>query len=181
MGRALSHVGLWRMAIARAQPITIAEDDAIFHLQFDGLAASVIATLPADWDLVLWGWNFDSILAFDLLPGISPCVSRFDQGQLRNATAKFQIRALSPKAYRLLRAFGSVCYSVSPTGANKLLEQSLPIRPMTVAFPTIDPAFPNRGIDIVMNASYSSIGAFVSFPPLVVTRNDNAISTVRAG
>jgi glycosyl transferase family 25 len=181
IGCALSHIGLWRMAMDRRQPLTVAEDDAIFHLQFDILAASVIATLPMDWDLVLWGWNFDSILAFDLLPGISPCVARFNQDQLRNATAKFQLRALGPKAYRLLRAFGSVCYSVSPAGANKLLAHSLPIRPLAVAFPTVDPAFPNRGIDIVMNAAYSSIAAFVSFPPLVVTRNDNAVSTVQPG
>jgi GR25 family glycosyltransferase involved in LPS biosynthesis len=181
IGCALSHMGLWRKAVAHAQPITIAEDDAVLHLQFDSLAVGLISTLPADWDLVLWGWNFDSILAFDLLPGISPCVARFDQNQLRNATAKFQTRALSPRAYRLLRAFGSVCYSVSPAGANKLLTQSLPIRPMTVAFPTVDPAFPNLGIDIVMNAAYSHIAAFVSFPPLVVTCNDRAISTVQTG
>jgi glycosyl transferase, family 25 len=179
LGCALSHVGLWRMAADHAEPITVAEDDAIFHAQFDRLAAGIMAMLPANWDLVLWGWNFDSILCFDFLPGISPCVARFSQDQLRSATAKFQTRTFSPQAYRLLRAFGSVCYSVSAAGASKLLRQSLPIRPMTVAFPTVDAEFPNRGIDIVMNAAYPDVGAFVSFPPLVITRNDNARSTVQ--
>jgi glycosyl transferase, family 25 len=181
LGCAVSHVMLWKMAAAGDEPITIVEDDAIFNSQFAALAKDMIATLPADWDLVLWGWNFDSILCFDLLPGISPCVARFNQDQLRSATTKFQSRALNPRAYRLLRAFGSVCYSVSPSGASKLMAQSLPIRPMTVAFPTVDPQFPNHGIDIVMNAAYPNLSAFVSFPPLVVTRNDSAASTVHAG
>jgi glycosyl transferase family 25 len=181
LGCALSHIALWQKAMAGDKPITITEDDAIFNSQFAVLSAGLIATLPADWDLVLWGWNFDSILCFDLLPGISPCVARFSEVLLRNATTKFQKRVLNPVAYRLLRGFGTLCYSISPTGAKKLLAQSLPIRPMTVAFPTVDPAFPNCGIDIVMNAAYPNLSAFVSFPPLVVTRNDKTISTIQSG
>jgi GR25 family glycosyltransferase involved in LPS biosynthesis len=179
LGCALSHIFFWEAAMAEKEEITVCEDDAIFHHRFLELAPRLIASLPSDWGLVMWGWNFDSILWLDLMPGISPCLATFDQDQMRKAADDYQRQNLSPFLFPLLRSYGTVCYTVSPTGAKRLLENGLPLRPFTLPFPTINPQFPNNGIDIVMNSLYSSIHAYVSFPPLVITKNDHGVSTVR--
>ncbi|MGH7119445.1 MAG: glycosyltransferase family 25 protein, partial [Acetobacteraceae bacterium] len=71
VGNALSHLRLWNRATGLREPITVAEDDAIFHRGFEQLAPDVIAQLPPDWHIIFWGWNFDSCTIFDLLPGVS--------------------------------------------------------------------------------------------------------------
>jgi glycosyl transferase, family 25 len=59
VGLAMPHVALWDLAIKTGTTLTLAEDDAIFHSRFDACAPDVIGTLPADWDVILWGFNFD--------------------------------------------------------------------------------------------------------------------------
>ncbi len=181
IGCALSHLHFWEAAAAGPTAVTVCEDDAIFHHGFLEHALRLLASLPEDWDLVLWGWNFDSILLFDLLPGVSPCLGVFDQAKLRGAADHYQRLPLTPGLFRLVRAFGTVCYTLSPSGARKLLDRCLPIQPFTIPFPMVNPEFPNNGIDIAMNREYEAVNAYVSLPPLVVTANDHALSTVRAG
>jgi len=178
LGCAMSHIFFWEAAVAQTSDITVCEDDAIFHPAFPELAPKLISALPADWDLVLWGWNFDSILYFDLLPGVTPCVAQFNQDGLRAGVEEFRTSPVAPQLFRLLRAFGTVCYTISERGAHRLLEACLPLRPLTVSFPLVSSAFPNNGIDIAMNSQYPQLSAYVSLPPLVVTRNDHACSTV---
>ena len=83
LGLALSHFALWREAIESGNTVTICEDDAIFNRDFLHAADKVISRLPTDWDLVLWGWNFDASLMMDLLPGVSPCLVHCDVEQMR--------------------------------------------------------------------------------------------------
>jgi GR25 family glycosyltransferase involved in LPS biosynthesis len=177
IGCALSHLSLWERAFNDNKTMTVAEDDAIFHGQFEKLARGVIATLPAAWDIILWGWNFDSILLFDMLPGVSPCLGRFDQQSLRASVPVFRQAALVPGAYKLRRAFGTICYSISPQGAGRLHRHCVPIRPMDVFYPGLNSTLPNTGIDHMMNAAYPNLQAFVCFPPLVITENNHATST----
>ena len=179
LGCALSHLVQWDLAAKGISPITVAEDDAIFHLQFEVLADKVSSSLPADWDLILWGWNFDSILAFDMLPGVSSCVGIFNQEDLRANTDRYQNMHLTPVAYRLQRAFGTVCLTVSPAGADKLLRHCLPIRRMETFYPILNRSLPNMGIDNMLNELYPRINAYVSVPPLVITKNEPARSTVQ--
>jgi GR25 family glycosyltransferase involved in LPS biosynthesis len=181
IGCALSHIFFWEAAVTQKTQITICEDDAIFHRTFSAAAPKLLASLPPDWDLVMWGWNFDSILMFDLMPGISQCLGTFNQELMREAANEFQSASLSPQLFRLLRGFGTVCYTISEGGAHKLMARSIPLRPITVSFPRINPAFPNNGIDIVMNDAYPELNAYVSFPPLVITKNEHEVSTVLPG
>jgi len=179
IGAALSHLSLWEKAAKEDVALTIAEDDAVFNAGFEVEAERVIASLGANWDFVLWGWNFDSYLLFEFLPGASPCLAQFDQPQLRSGLTTFQQLRIAAVPYRLSRAFGIVCYSISPQGARKLLEYCVPLRDMHVWFWGLNESKVNNGIDIMMNASYPQINAYVSFPPLVVTRNDTRSSTVQ--
>src|SRR5271154_6628293 len=179
IGAALSHLWLWAEADKEDVALTIAEDDAVFNVGFEEEAGRVIASLGADWDFVMWGWNFDSYLLFEFLPGVTPCLAQFAQPLLRAGLTTFQQLRIAAVPYRLSRAFGTVCYSISPQGARKLLEYCVPLRYMHVWFWGLNKWKVNNGIDIVMNACYPQINAYVSFPPLVVTRNDTGASTVQ--
>jgi glycosyl transferase, family 25 len=126
--------------------------------------------------VILWSWNFDSYLFFDWLPGVSPCLASFDQDKLRTGLDAFQRSDLAPKGYRLMRAFGLVCYSVTPAGARKLHQQCLPIKPMSIYFPGLNRTLANMQVDYMTNDLYPRINAYVCFPPLAVTENDHVQS-----
>jgi hypothetical protein len=50
---------------------------------------------------------------------------------------------------------------------------------METFYPLLNRTLPNRGIDNMMNELYPKINAYVCFPPLVITKNDHALSTVQ--
>ena len=187
LGCAFSHLALWDQVIQSGAPRTICEDDGIANRHFDAGVAAVMALLPGDWDFVLWGWNADHSLLFDMLPGASPCLAICQNALLVDGAHRFQELALRPRPFPLMRAIGTVCYSISPAGARKLKPFCLPIRDMVVRFPLParegEPAegfvSRNNGIDIMLNEAYARIKAFVSVPPLVITENDQGASTVR--
>lgn len=178
IGNALSHRRVWQQAVATAAPITVLEDDAALCANFVAEATRVIGTLGADWDYIQWGWNFDTVLMFALLPGISPSVALFDQDAMRRALPQFHARDVETRAFRLQRSLGIPAYTISPQGAAKLLSVSEPLRQLQVSFPVIG-VFANLSIDYVMSAYYERMNAFVAFPPLVLTANDHGISTVQ--
>lgn len=179
VGCALSHLALWERAIQTAAALTLCEDDAIFNPGFPEAAEAALAGLPPDWDFVMWGWNFDSYLTFQMLPGVSPCVASFDQRAMSAGIRNFQQQTIAFQLYRLLRGFGTICYSISPKGAAALYRHCLPLRPMPVYFPGLNRTMANTGIDVMMNATYPAINAFVSFPPLVLAENEASGSTVQ--
>ena len=49
LGCALSHIALWRMAIAEDRIITVVEDDAILAPDFVAARDAFVRTLPAEW------------------------------------------------------------------------------------------------------------------------------------
>lgn len=187
VGCALSHAALWESAIAEPQPTTICEDDAILKHRFDHHAAEVMRTLPADWDLILWGFNFDLFLIFEMLPGVSHCLAQFEQERMRAAAAAFQEQSADSRAFRLSWAFGIPCYTVSPAGARALRNRLVPFRPMTLPCPQGIRAAPNMpyyrvlGVDGAMNSVYRELNAFVCVPPLAISKNDRAASTIQTG
>jgi glycosyl transferase, family 25 len=179
LGNALSHVALWEIAASNALPVTICEDDAIFNGHFRESSSSLLAELPPDWHIVFWGWNFSSVLWFHMLPNVLSSISHFDQEMLRRGMSSFQTAILRPQAFKLIQTFGTVCYSVSPEGARLLRQLCLPIRNMTIAIPPLQRVLANQALDVLLNNFYRSLNSFVSFPPLVVTKNERLTSTVR--
>jgi GR25 family glycosyltransferase involved in LPS biosynthesis len=179
IGCALSHIALWEQVALTGKNSTICEDDAIFHARFDALSAQLLGQLPADWDLVYWGWNYDSPLAFTM-PGMATCLALCDYENVRVKTADFQNYAVAPTMVRLEQAFGTVCYSLSPAAARALLAFCLPIRWMQVpSRATKRGLMPNIGIDVMMSAAFGGLKAFASLPPLVVAQYDWDASTIR--
>ena len=116
------------------------------------------------------------MLCFDLC-GISSCAAIFDASQMLNAMERFKTVTFTPTLYALQRAYGTVCYTLSPRGAATLLERALPLRPLEVFFPGLNKKMPNTGIDVVLSSLYPQILALVSFPPLVLTKHERHRST----
>jgi GR25 family glycosyltransferase involved in LPS biosynthesis len=186
LGAALSHVSLWQTAIESNETLTIAEDDAIFHSQFEVQAPELINTLPTDWDFILWGWNFDLFLCFEMMAGVSFSLCQFEQDRLRENIAQFQQQPIATRAFKLRWAFGIPCYSITPKGARALQSKCLPLRPTIASFPPaarVPPHaqhFRNVGIDSAMNNAWAELNAYICFPPMVVSRNEANKSTIQA-
>jgi glycosyl transferase family 25 len=71
LGNAHSHIELWRTATESEEIVTVAEDDAIFAQHFISASEAFLRKLPTDWDIVLWGWNFDAFLWVEIPEGVS--------------------------------------------------------------------------------------------------------------
>lgn len=175
-GAALSHFGLWDRAIKSGQSLTVAEDDAIFRQDFVQVHAQILAGLR-DWDFVLWGFNLDSVLALQYMPGIVAGV-HFDYIGVVQNEEYFQTYCEYPAPVRLQRAFGLPAYSVSPEGARKLKAGCFPLKNFSLNYPLLGD-LPNEGLDVATSRVYPSINAFVSLPPLVISKNDQSITTIQ--
>jgi GR25 family glycosyltransferase involved in LPS biosynthesis len=175
-GAALSHYCLWNEAISSGRALTVAEDDAIFRLDFAKTHDALLASL-GDWDIVLWGWNLDSILAMQGMPGMTAAMY-FDTVQVLERIEDFQSFSGRPGLFRLDKCFGLPAYSISPAGAARLKARCFPLTRFSINIPLLGD-FPNNGIDVATNRAYPAVNAFVSFPPLAITRNDQAITTIQ--
>lgn len=179
LGCATSHLLLWQEAAATGTTLTILEDDAILRHDFHEQSAAVLAQLDPDWDMVVWGWNFDSILSLNIMPGVSRAVTLFDQNSMRAGAAQFQAMTGTPAALRLDKCFGTPAYTISPAGARKFLRECLPLKNFEVFFPVLNKTVANNGIDIALNRVYSKLATYCSLPPLAITPNDAATSLIQ--
>lgn len=174
-----SHVTLWKGVVANGEPVTICEDDALLHERFMQRSAELIASKQENWDVILWGWNMDSVLDCDLMPGISSAAMTFRTSEFAANLSRFHELDFEPKLFALRKAFGTLCYSISARGAAKFLKQVVPLMPMDVWFPILNKRIRNTGVDIMMNDMYQKSDSFVCVPPLAVSPNHVAESTVQ--
>ena len=173
-GCVLSHLLLWKRIAAGSEPTTVCEDDAVLRADF---AAHLNRVTPKlSWDLILWGWNFDSPVLLEGLPGIAATV-QFDQGALRRNVEKFRQATGECVLVPLRWAYGTPCYSITPEGACKFLDVCQPLL-SAERFATTSGSIPNLGIDTIMSVAYSCTPAYgqtksyAAIPPLVATRNE---------
>jgi GR25 family glycosyltransferase involved in LPS biosynthesis len=176
LGCALSHLALWRLAIAEDRIITVAEDDVILARDFASAHEAFVQRLPADWSIVLWGWNFDRSVWAEIPEGVAKSVLTFDQDALRENIEVFRGAEVTHAPVRLRHAFGTLAYTVSPAGAKGLLELCLPLARRFIQFDGFGIGIPNNGIDCMMNTAYPKLRAYVCVPPLAVSENRQDIS-----
>jgi len=177
MGGAISHFTLWQRVHESGEPATICEDDAILHRQFEEKSAALLGSLGADWDVVYWGWNFDSVLVADI-PNLGRTRMEFNEAEMRLNAHRYLRSSVSPNLLKLAHAFGTFCYSISPAGARKLLSCMRPLRAMDVFVPGLNRKLRNRSKDVALNAYLKDCNGFVSFPPLALSPNDKTKSTI---
>ena len=180
IGSSLSHVRLWEEAIETRRAVTICEDDVVFNRHFTTASRALLHALPAGWDFVLWGWNFDVYTAYELVRGAGTCIAHLDQNSLANGLAEFQAQRFTPQPFRLIRAFGQPCYTISPRGAAALRQACLPLRAATVQLPEVGGHVVAQDVGVLAPGVYPSINAYLCWPPLAATPNDPTRSTVLA-
>ncbi len=179
LGCMMSHIKLWEHAIESGEITTVCEDDAIFNIDFRRFALELISALPDDTDIIYWGWNFDAQTAIELIPGLSPFTGGFGRNPHPGEIDAFQRSPVNRVPYRLLRAFGIVCYTITPNGARRLRALCLPVRDEIWEFPEIRLRIANMGLDVGMANALPGIHAFCCFPPLVMSLNDSRCSTIQ--
>lgn len=182
IGCAVSHLTLWRHAIAQRTNLLIFEDDAYCRHDIGAQVARLLAELR-DWDVILLGCNSDAILSVKFSRHWSFAgyfsVLHPSLDQLRNFA---EIRT-NVAAVRLNNAFGTCAYLVSPRGAQKLATV-FPLENRPVLLPRRETHFEYDtfycdSIDTLMNTLYSHMSAYVAFPPLAMPQNDPGTSTTR--
>jgi hypothetical protein len=151
--------------------LTIFEDDALSHPVFDEHRLAVLAQLPTDWDIILWGFIYDPLfLWIDL--GFSASEMRFyDRTEPFTWSDTSDGRPIY-HPHRLRHAYGTQAYSISPRGARRLLGSVLPLKKQFVPFPGTSIVDQDQGIDGAMNLAYPTLQSYVCIPPLVVQRDD---------
>ena len=170
-GSALSHRGLWKKCIELNEPITVAEDDAFFNKHFTTKAKELIAKLPEDWDIIRWGYNADSILDVQSIPGVKDCLMQLNPDPLQEKIADFQEAEYDVLPMRLNRAFGIFCYTISPKGAEEFDKACFPLRNVTFYVRGLNRTILNATLDATMSNFYPQLKAYACFPPLVWSEN----------
>jgi glycosyl transferase, family 25 len=179
LGSAHSHIELWRMAADDEVQITVAEDDAIFAPNFIVTAKAVIGKLPEDWDIILWGWNFDAFLWVEIPEGIASCKIECNQSEMRQNVSSFRSREFDHVPLRLRHSFGIMAYTVSPAGARSLMDICLPLRDTRIQFHGYGVVVSNETLDAMMNEAYPRLKAYVCLPPIAISENWHETSSTR--
>jgi GR25 family glycosyltransferase involved in LPS biosynthesis len=179
LGCAMSHISLWHRAKDLNSIIHIAEDDATFRFDLYEQMNQHLIENP-DFDIIYWGYNRDLNVAFEM-PGLGQCMAVFDQKGVDSEQALREYQHIHPRTLfvKCLRVFGILCYSISPKGAQKLIDACLPLRPMVKddrwsnglqqdqAF-----IFHNVGVDVLMGIFFNEIlSSYLVFPPLAISLN----------
>lgn len=177
IGVALSHRNLWDKAVAENRPLVIFEDDA--YIRADLRAEFMRAMVGrSGWDIVLLGYNTDSLLEFNLIADLDASTLFTPRYMTAEQLNRFHAARGPVTSFPLRHAFGICGYAIQPSGAKHLREKCFPMDNRMLEFPATERRFPAFSIDSMMNAFYREIGSFACIPPLVLAENDWNKSTI---
>jgi GR25 family glycosyltransferase involved in LPS biosynthesis len=176
IGNALSHRTLWTQCAGQQKNFLIFEDDAVIR---HDAAKRLLANMPDQWDIILLGYNTDSTLDLKLIGDLDFAGAFTMPYPTRKLLTEFS-KSTDPIApIRLNVALGVCAYAVSPAGARNLVKTCFPMDNRLVPLRVENRSFPAFGIDCMMAASYRQLQAYACVPPLAMTPNDRATSTVQ--
>jgi GR25 family glycosyltransferase involved in LPS biosynthesis len=176
---AISHLKLIMECAEGNRIFTIMEDDAVLSKDFDHRATMLIEELTdSDFDIIQWGWNWNSFIFIREKDGSIKKIDYSDQ-YLQIEPIDF-IETESPSSLeQLILTWGSHCYSITPQGAQKILNY----------YPRIEDHFvdsreltgislPATTIDGVYNSLYPRLNAYIAISPLSYVSNDKTQSVI---
>lgn len=189
LGIMKSHIELWKIAAQSPHGITIVEDDAIFHKDFPQTSKKLMKGKP-DFDLIAWSYNLDWPIQIQTAKGIPTSLLSYQTrvGNDKNFESYGQTGAYGhiinqkqyldssfhPKLIRTLSFAGLSCYTLSPKGAQFLLDQ-LPIEHYDIFFISHTHIYVKQsGIDISMTYFYDKMHAYICSPFLAFTPNEQS-------
>ncbi len=178
IGCGASHFRIWKETVEANTPALVFEDDAVIRNDLNAVLPALLADLE-NWDILVLGYNTDSILDLEIARGMSSAVVFAPKYPTKETEAAFQKSKAPVAALKLNHCFGTSGYAVSPRGAKKLLKFCFPMDNRPIAIPALKRSFPAFGLDCMLNDVYKNIEAFACFSPLVLPKNDRAASTVQ--
>jgi GR25 family glycosyltransferase involved in LPS biosynthesis len=183
LGNAISHRALWLSARTASQPTIIAEDDACLRGDFAVRAPALLRQLPIGWDIVFLGYNTDASIAVEGPEGIKAVflfddVAKKTPGYFDDFARK---TAPAPASLACFQIWGTLCYAISPQGADRLLSSCFPLDASTdlVLFGqgrVIRPYTLDGMINVALQRQ--PLSAWCAYPPLALSLNDIAASDV---
>lgn len=179
ISNALSHISLIKECGSGNSSFTIMEDDAILVRDFDLRASALVEEFGCSFDFIQWGFNWDAYLHFYTWGSRGP-ISQINNAHQEKSLdlSEFSWFGKSSQLKRLVSSWGSHCYTVTPTGAQKILENYSRIRNIEVVIPTIGHAYWPDSFDGVLNGMHATLNSYIAFPPLSFVFNDKAVSKV---
>ena len=171
IGCAFSHRALWMKSLEMDQSILILEDDAVLRSDFVERLLRVIEELPDHWDVVLLGYNFDSVLDIALVPGVDYFGEFAGSLETAEQLRQFQNERSPTQVFKLNHAFGTMAYLVSPTGAKRMLQLCFPMTETTFPIRALRRIMNPKSVDGFLNGCYSKMNAYCLLPPLAVSPN----------
>jgi GR25 family glycosyltransferase involved in LPS biosynthesis len=180
VGCAASHFRIWQQTVEAGTPALVFEDDAVLRNDIKARLDFLLSGLT-DWDYIALGYNTDVVLDLDWAPGMRAMMTFQPKYPNDEYAAVFQVSTAQVAAIRLNNCFGTPGYVVSPAGARKLLQLCFPLDNRSYSLPALNATGRVIGIDAMLNAIFASIRAFACFAPLVVTKNEQASSSVQTG
>jgi GR25 family glycosyltransferase involved in LPS biosynthesis len=182
VGCAASHSRIWKSVVEQGVPALVFEDDAAIRHDVNERLATLLPAL-GNWDYVAVGYNTDAVLEVEPAPGMKTVMTSLPKRPDDRTVALFQGSTTPVGAFRLVTAFGTSGYVVSPAGARKLLQLCFPIDNRSYARTLFGQTVevPVSGIDHMLNCVYDSVEAYACFAPLVLPHNDVANSTTQTG
>ncbi|WP_338333301.1 glycosyl transferase [Acetobacter sp. LMG 32666] len=168
--QALSHVSLWGNVAQHQTPAHVFESNAVLCANFEAESTRILASLPQDWDFVLWGNTPGSTVQFDVLPELALFTGAVQPPYSARGAGALSEMEVSSLAFPLLATQSVSGYAISPTGADKLIKACLPLTSTTVpAANPQDGGTPAQTLAQLMSLQYSTMKAFVCVPPLCMT------------
>lgn len=180
IGAALSHRLCWLRAIETDRLVVVFEDDVYLRRDFVVSVLTLVESLPADWDVILFGYNTDSILDVEVVPGWNARGEFSPRYPVPADRERFAASSGRVAPLRLHNAFGTCCYAISAQGARKLVDGCFPLSVTPILVPALQSYLLPQTGDALMNGFYRRLGAYVCLPPIAMPINDKQASTVKA-
>lgn len=179
IGNAMSHRALWRRAAEGGEALAIFEDDVVLRQDAGAQIGRILRSLPADWDIVMLGYNTDTLLELQMSPGCELRASFSVHNPTDDQMNAFAQGSGPVGVFRMNHAFGVGAYLISAAGARALGELCFPMNDRMFFIAGLDAWFQPFGIDGMLNNVFRQRQAYACFPPLAWSKNDAASSTVQ--
>jgi len=179
VGVAMSHRAIWRESIARRKYAIVFEDDAVIRGDVRDVLPPLVSQLAGNWDIILLGYNTNSILDLKLSDGGIDFRGHFSvQYPTLVQLSAFVASKEAVEIYKLNGAFGLCGYAISPRGAERLISTCFPMDKRVIPIPALGRSIVSSGLDSILNAFFRQVSAYACFTPLVVPINDPSSSSV---
>jgi len=179
IGNAHSLWKLCQQCLVLKKPIVIMEDDVRIHHDLYSFLAAHEDRLSG-MDFVALGYNTDAPAAWmtdgglvyaSLHRPLKPTYEWIERYLGRTAVGSVQI-------YRLLNMFGTCCFLVTPSGAEKILTLGFPLTLEETRVPFYDHDISGISLDRRLNAVYQKMNASICIPPIALSPNDDSSTSV---